>query len=163
MAQVIEKAREFTQAINPKERLSAAINKARDTITTHGNNVMGEIKRLANDYIGEEGMYTSAIKAPFKAAGQLLTLNPIKAVGDLVEGAEKTIGSMTDIVTSPLRFGIAGGKAVKEGAKKAALFPMQALKKVKDTPLAVFKTLQRGFEKMNSPIATGPQSAPAPA
>jgi hypothetical protein len=160
MVNIPETAREVAQVINPKERLNQAINRARETIQTHGASVTEEIKRLAGDY---KEMYGSALKTPFKAIGQLARLNPIQSIKELVDGAGKTLGSMADTVASPLRLAIAGGRTAKEGVKKAILFPPKALAKVVRTPLTVFETLQRGFNKMSSPLSAGPPPMPAPA
>jgi hypothetical protein len=160
MVNIPETAREIGQVLSPKERLSSAIGKARETIQTHGASVKQEIGRLAGDY---KEMYGSALATPFKAGGELLKLNPIQSMGELVDGASKTLGSMADIVTSPLRLAVAGGRTTKEGVKKAVLFPPKALATVAKTPLTVFNTLQRGFSKMSSPLSGGPAPAPTPA
>ena len=158
MVNIPETAREVAQVIRPKERLAEAITKARETIQTHGASVKQEIGRLVTDY---KDMYGSAIKTPFKAAGQLLRLNPIESMKELVDGAGKTLGSMADTVAAPLRLTVAGGKAVKEGVKKAVLFPPKALSAIAKTPLTVFNTLQKGFNKISSPLSAGPAPAPA--
>jgi len=158
MVNIPETAKEFAQAIRPKERLAEAIAKARETIQTHGASVTQEIKRMAVDY---KDMYGSAIKTPFKAASELIKLNPIESMRELVDGASKTLGSMADAVTSPLRLAVAGGRSAKEGMKKAVLFPPKALAKIVRTPLTAFETLQRGFNKISSPLSAGPAPMPA--
>lgn len=162
MAQIpVGKPEEVAKTINPKDMLSAAketlsatkevtkeaigaaIQKARGTININGESVIGETQRFIGDYVGKEGMYTSALKTPFNATGELLKLNPVGVVRELAEGAGKTIASMVDAVTSPARMAVIAGKEI-------ALFPGQALSKVANSPLAVFNTLQNGFNRITT-------------
>jgi hypothetical protein len=134
-----------------KRTAADTINRMKETISTRGNTVAGEIKRLGTDYIGSKGIYGSAIKTPLKAAHKLLTLSPLQAVREVAEGAGKTLGNLADIGFAPARIGVAGGEAFINAAKKTASLPAAIAK----SPLKVFGAIQSGIGKFDKYMSAG--------
>lgn len=127
--------------------LTGAIGKAKDTIvgSTH---LLPEVDRVMKGY-GDLAVNT--VKTPLTALGSLVSLPPhvLGAARNFKEGAIQTMGNMVDIVSSPLRGGVAGIYEAGRGIKSVAGLPVKIVKGVLGSPFKAFDILDKGAGRLD--------------
>lgn len=144
MVQMPEKAMEVVEAVkHPVVQLDNAIHKARDTIIGSGS-IKEEISKLGDRYLN---IPKNIVGTPLKTLGDLLTLHPLKATGDLIGGGVQLFKDSFSIATAPSRLAVAGAKATGETASEVVKLPFKGAELAIKSPFLVWNTLDKGVQK----------------
>ncbi len=128
----------------PKERLSGAIGKARETIIGSGS-LKEEISGLGRAYLD---VSKQMIVTPPKALWELVRLHPINAARETARGFGDVLGSTVKMATSPSRLAVAGAGKVAKAAKKTAKMPFKLAAGIAKSPFRVWNMLDKGTDKL---------------